>query len=369
MILHNYIYKEIAYKLFPICALLLLIFISKYYVGYLADAASGKISTQLVTTFLWLKIVASLPKMLPICLLISVILAFSRLVRDNELVIFHTSGAGRSFEYSSTLTFALVFSLFFSGLVFYLAPYAQERIAQLKEQAKRDSDITGITAGRFKEFSKGDRVVYVEGLSADRSAMSNVFLQVRELDKLGVLSSDIANFEWDDELGNRYIVFKDGRRYVGNPGEQDYQITEYEKYAVLVEQTDPAQSTYRDPKGIGSIELMNSNKPSYQAEFQWRISLVICCILLTMLAVLLNSLSWNDKQYTLIFIGLLIYIIYTNLLGISKTMLSRDQLSPFIGLWWVHVLMIGFLFILFVISNIKKRRRKYSYQEYTEHHS
>ncbi len=307
--------------------------------------------------------------MLPICLLISVILAFSRLVRDNELVIFHTSGAGRSFEYSSTLTFTLVFSLLFSGLVFYLAPYAEGRISELKEQAKRDSDITGITAGRFKEFSKGDRVVYVESLSADRSAMSNVFLQVRELKKLGVLSSDIANFEWDEELGNRYIVFKDGRRYVGNPGQQDYQITEYETYAVLIEKTDPEQSNHRDPKGIGTIELMNSDTPSYQAEFQWRVSLIICCILLSMLAVLLNSLSWNDKQYTLIFIGLLIYIIYTNLLGISKTMLSRDQLSPFLGLWWVHVLMIVFLFILFAISNIKKRRRKYSYQEYTEQRS
>ena len=363
MILHRYIYKEIASKLFPICGLLLLIFVSKYYVGYLADAASGKISTQLVTTFLWLKIIASLPKMLPICLLLSVILAFSRLVRDNELVIFHTSGAGRSFEFSSTLTFALVFSLFFSGLVLYLAPYAENRIAGLKQQAKRDSDITGITAGRFKEFSKGDRVVYVESLSADRDLMTNVFLQVRETDKLGVLASDSAKFEWDTDLGNRYILFQDGHRYVGKPGEQDYQITEYETYAVLVETSDPNEATALAPKAIPTKALMESNTPREKAELQWRISLILSCILLSMLAVVLNSISWNDKQYTLIFIGLLIYFIYSNLLGIAKTMLSRDQLSPVIGLWWVHALLVVFTIILFIAANFNPFRKSDSKQQ------
>lgn len=342
----------------PICGLLMLIFISKYYVGYLADAASGKISTQLVMTFLWLKIFASLPKLLPVCLFISVILAFSRLVRDNELVIFHSSGAGRSFEFSSTLTFALVFSALFSVLVLYLAPYAQGRIAELKEQAKRDSDITGITAGRFKEFSRGDRVVYVESLSADREFMTNVFLQVRELDKLGVLASDSANFEWNEEFGSRYIVFRDGRRYVGNPGEQDYQITEYQTYGVLIETPDPDADPATGPRGLSTKELMSSDNSSYQAELQWRISLILSCVLLSLLAVVLNSLSWNDKQYTLIFIGLLIYFIYSNLLGISKTMLSRDQLSPLVGLWWVHILLIIVMIVLFSLPNFKNKTIK-----------
>ncbi len=356
MILQRYIYKEILYKFFPICGLLLLIFISKYYVGYLAEAASGEISTQLVTTFLWLKIVASLPKMLPICLFISVILAFSRLVRDNELVIFHSSGVGRWFELSSAFRFALVFTLFFSLLVLYLAPYAQGRISELKAQAERDSDIIGISAGRFKEFSKGDRVVYVESLSPDRQSMEKVFLQVRQEDRLGVLASDTANFQWDEDFGNRYIVFHDGRRFVGNPGEQDYQITEYETYAVLIETSKLASAVSARPRALSTMILINSDQIPHQAELQWRISLILSCVLLSLLAVVLSGLTWNNKQYTLVFIGMLIYFIYSNLMGISKTMLSRDQISPFIGLWWVHIVLLVIIIIMYRLPGFRRAR-------------
>ena len=355
MILQRYIYKEISFKLLPICGLLLLIFISKYYVGYLADAASGKISTELVTTFLRLKILASLPKMIPICILIAVTLAFSRLVRDNELVIFHSAGVGRAFELKTTFKYSLFVAAVFAGLVLFLAPQAEDQITQLKQQAKKDSDITGITAGRFKEFSKGDRIVYVESLSADRKKMSKVFLQVREQTDLGVLSSDSARFEWDEDFGNRYIVFTDGKRYIGNPGQADYQITDYETYAVLVETSSANQQTSAGPKAMDIQQLMANEGAPYQAEIQWRISLIISCVLLSMLAVVLNSLSWNDKQYTLIFIGMLVYFIYSNLLGISKTMVSREQLSPLIGLWWVHLLLIAVMVALYYLAKHNRR--------------
>lgn len=358
LILQRYIYREILQKFLSIAGLLLLIFVSKYYVEYLADAASGKISTHLVFSFLWLKILATLPKMLPISLFLSVILAFSRLIRDNELVIFHSSGAGRPFEITTTLRFALVFTLFFSIIVLYFSPWAEKQIALLKSQAKQDSDITGITAGRFKEFSKGDRVVYIEGLSTDKQSMENIFLQVRQNNQLGVLTSDKAQFQWDDERGNRYIVFRDGQRYVGSPGMKDYQITDYESYAVLIETSSVEQESNVPPRTLSSSELLRSDQAAHQAELQWRVSLIISCLLLAMLGVILNSLSWTDKQYILILSGMLIYFIYSNLMGISRTLLGRAQLSSYIGLWWVHLLLIGLIVILYHWQTLKRLNKQ-----------
>ncbi len=358
MILQRYIYREILHKFFSIAGLLLLIFISKYYVEYLADAASGKISTHLVFSFLWLKILASLPKMLPICLFLAVILAFSRLIRDNELVIFHSSGLGRPFEIFTTIRFALIFMVFFSFVVLYFSPWAEKEIGILKDQAKQDSDITGITAGRFKEFSKGDRVVYIEGLSTDKQSMENIFLQVRQNDKLGVLTSDEAQFQWDKERGNRYIIFRDGRRYVGSPGMQDYQITEYESYAVLIESSRIEQVGGTPSRALSSIELFRSDLSSHQSEWQWRLSLIISCLLLAILAVILNGLSWNDKQYILVMIGMLIYFIYSNLLGISRTLLERAHLSSYVGLWWVHLLLIGLILLIYHLPALRRLKQK-----------
>jgi len=226
----------------------------------------------------------------------------------------------------------------------------------LKARAKQESDITGITAGRFKEFSKGDRVVYVKNISAGKESMENVFLQVRQDQKLGVLTSDSARYEFDDISGSRYILFENGRRYIGSPGMLDYEITEYRHYAVLIEQGDKASAQMR-LEATPSSELLGSNLPAYKAEFQWRLSFVIAALLLPLLAVVLSRLSIGENRYATLFIGILIFFIYSNFLSISKTLLKRDDLPSFVGLWWVHILLI-FIIVFFLKLHNKKLRHK-----------
>lgn len=357
MILQRYLYREIFQKFIAVAGMLLLIFISKYYIEYLADAAAGKISSHLVFEMLSLKIISVLPRMLPIALFLGVILAFARLNRDNELVIYHVSGAGVLFHLATAMRFALVFLFFFALITLFLAPWSEYKIGNIKEQARQDSDITGLSAGRFKEFSKGDRVVYMEKLSADKQSMENVFLQVRQNDRLGVLTSDRSRFHYDPESGHRYIVFEDGKRYVGSPGSLDYEITEYDAYAVLIE-TSGVQALTRSLDATDTTVLIRSRSPAHKAELQWRISLLILTMVLVACGVLLNNFARGDRQYMLIFIGILIYFIYSNLLGISKTLLKRDAISPWLGLWWVHVLIIGFALFMYYLPEIRKRLSK-----------
>ncbi len=363
MILQRYIHREIMQKFLSVVGLLLLIFISKYYVEYLADAAAGKISSHLVFEMLSLKILSVLPRILPIALFLSVILAFARFNRDNELVIYQVSGAGTPFHLQATLKFTFIFLVFFMVITLYLAPWSEHQIGQIKEQARQDSDITGLSAGRFKEFSKGDRVVYMEKMSADKQSMENVFLQVRQNDRLGVLTSDRSRFHFDEESGNRYILFEDGKRYVGSPGMLDYQITDYETYAVLIE-TSGVQALTRSLEATDTLVLLRSRSPAHHAELQWRISLLILTVVLVSCAVLLNNFVRGDRQYLLLFVGILIYFVYSNLLSISKTLLKRDVISAWLGLWWVHLLVIGLVLLLYFLPVLKKLNRKDNKQQF-----
>ncbi|MEE9574464.1 MAG: LptF/LptG family permease, partial [Gammaproteobacteria bacterium] len=235
MILRRSIHLEILQRLFWLAGLLFLIYSSDRFVGYLADAAAGKISSSLVFEMLWLKLVSVLPRLLPVTIFLAVILTYSRLVSDNEMAIMFTTGM-RKLEQLKIVSLLIVPVCFVvAGVAFLLAPWAEVSLQKLKTQARQDADITGIAAGQFKEFSKGDRIVYVESLSGDKTAMENIFLQVRQHGRQGVLTSDRAVFELDEASGNRYIKFEDGRRYVGTPGALDYKITEYKTYAILLE--------------------------------------------------------------------------------------------------------------------------------------
>jgi lipopolysaccharide export LptBFGC system permease protein LptF len=52
---------------------------------------------------------------------------------------------------------------------------------------------------------------------------------------------------------------------------------------------------------------------------------------------------------------MLVYFIYSNLLGVSKSLLKRDEIPSLIGLWWVHALLIVGILILYYLPQIKRR--------------
>ncbi len=357
MILERYIYREILEKLLWIIGLLLLIVASNRFVGLLADAAEGELPGELVFQMLIMKMLASLPKLLPISLFISVSLALSRLSQDRELTIISGCGLAPNFQFKTVLKFASAFSVLVFVFGFIISPWAENGVGGLKGRAEQESDIAGIGAGQFKEFSKGDRIVYVENIVKGSGLMENVFLQVRQNQDLGVLRSKSAVYEFSRHTGSRYVAFQNGHRYVGKPGMLDYQITKYRTYAVLIEQSEQTQK-HNSLEAVPSLELVGSKRPKYKAELQWRLSYVFATLLLPLLAVALNTLSLRETRYIPLFTAILIYLIYSNLLGISKTLIKHGDMSAMIGMWWVHLLLVLTIVAIFKYPRLRFWQRR-----------
>ena len=357
MIIERYIHWEVLYRLLWIGALLLLIFTTNKFVDYLGDAAAGQIPAEYVLKLLWYRMLAMQTEVLPMLIFLAVILAFSRLNQDNELAVLAAAGIGKRQQLKIVIRFVFAYSLLVAFVAFIAAPWAKVNINQLKIQAWQEANITGLTEGKFKELRKGQSVVYIENLSEDKKSMRNIFLQIREEDKNNVVKSDSAHFDIDKNSGNRFIVFENGRRYLGQPGMQDYQITEYEKYAALIQLNDDkgeATSTETTP----TFQLLTSKNPKHRAELQWRISSVIICFLLAILAVLLNQYPFGQKPFTLLLFGILIYFIYNNLLSVSMTLLEKEHVPGYLGLWWVHALLILAIYIIYNYQTINQRRKQ-----------
>lgn len=354
MIIERYIYREILQRLFWIAGLLILILATHNFVQYLSDAASGKIPPDFVMKFLAFRMLAIQTELLPVVLFLSVILAFSRLNQANELDVMAAAGLGKMSLLKIVMKFTLVFTVLVAFVAFYAAPWAKSRIGQLKNEAWKVSNISGIVSGKFKELNAGKSVVYVQKLSDD-NIMQNVFLQLQDKNRNSVLRSSTAVFDVDEASGNRFVVFKNGKRYLGNPGMLDYQITEYETYGVLVS-NNKEQNIGISVDTLPTSMLLFSALPLQRAELQWRISSILICILLAILGVLLNQYPFGQKPFTLMLFGVLIYFIYNNLLTISKNLLEKDHISPFLGLWWVHSLLIITIVIIYKFPGIMRYR-------------
>ena len=357
MILERHIHREILEKAGWILGLLLLVLTSNRFVDYLADAASGKLPAELILQMLGMKVLFMLPTVLPIGIFLAVMLAMARMARDKELVVMYSAGLSGNFQMATVARLAGRYAMLVLVASFFLAPWAEGRVQELQDRADVESDVTGIAPGQFREFSKGDRIVYVERMAGAGALMEDVFLQVRERSRLGVLTSDRARFETDPRTGSRYARFENGRRYVGVPGALNYQVTEYHAYAVLLQQGAPG-TTADELEAIPTLNLLRQPSPAYLAELQWRLSAVIAALLLPLLGVAMNRFSFYEHRYAPVFVAVAIYFIYSNLLGISKTLCKRDQLPAIIGLWWVHLLMIGIVFLILQLPGLRRRLRQ-----------
>jgi len=341
--------------------LLILVLTSNRFVGFLADAAEGAIPGDLVFLMLAYKMLATLPNIFPVAILVAILLSFIRMANDRELLVMLASGISRRFQLETVFRFTMIFSVFVAIFTLFISPWAEREMEQLKEVARQRADIAGIRPGQFKEFNKGERIVYVQNPSADKLAMEDVFLYIKQdakkkkQTKQSVLTAESARFRNDRASGNRYVEFDSGRRYVFEDNKRNYQITEFGIYALLTDQTS-AQNTGLKTEALSTGELLKSDSPAHQAELQWRISLIISCLLLPILSVLLVQIhTREEKHYVPFIIAISIYLIYSNLLSIAQTLIRKDSVPSFIGVWWIHLFLIGVLWGLHYISSIKPR--------------
>ncbi|MBF8268932.1 MAG: LPS export ABC transporter permease LptF [Gammaproteobacteria bacterium] len=358
MILERYLHREVLEKLIWILGLLVLILTSHRFVDFLADAAAGRIPGDLILSMLLMKMLSLFPRLLPAAVFLAVILALTRLTGDKELLIMTGAGVSVTQQLLYVFKFAFSFAIFVFFVSYFVSPWAEDRVEWLKQRARQESDIAGLSSGRFKEFSSGGRVVYVQELSPDRQQMHNVFLQVREASRFGVLSSASARFHRDHATDSRYVLFENGHRYLGKPGQANYQITDYRTYAVLMEKGS-ITAEKRRPESIPSFELFSSDEPARIAEMQWRTSFIIATLLLPLFAVLMNKFSFGDNRYVSLMVGILVYFVYSNLINISKTLLRREDIPAWIGIWWVHLLMALIIAVVYWLQvSVHRRGRR-----------
>lgn len=357
MILRRYIHREIAEKLGWVTGLLLLVIMSNRFVRYLADAAAGAFPADLVFQALLMKMLTTLPKLMPIAVFLAVLLGLSRLARDRELTAVSVAGGVRRVELVSIFQFALLFSLIVFATSFYISPWAAQNTQVLRTRAEVEAETIGIAAGKFNEMSEGEQVIYIEQSSSDRNRMENVFLQARQGQQTSLINSGSASYRNVEGSGGKFILFENGRRYTGSQDSLDYRITRYRTYAILVEQ-DNAESQYVKLESLPTAALMGSDSPKYAAELQWRLSFVISSLLLPVLALALSRYSFSEQKYFSAFVAVLIYIVYSNMLSIAKTLLKRDDIPGFVGLWWVHLLLVVMIVLVFQFPRLRLRWKK-----------
>lgn len=354
-ILDRYIFREIATTWLGVTLVLLMILLTNQFARVLGDVAKGKLPKNAAMDVIGLSAVQYLTILVPIGLFLSIMLALGRLYRDSEMPAMMACRVGPSGVYRPLTWLMVPLVLGVGWLAIDLGPRALISIDRIGAEARREADLASIEPGRFTIFGPDQAVVYGERVTPDGS-MENVFLQrIVEGGVVEVVVARRGEQVESDDPDVRLLVLHEGRRYEGVPGTPQFRVVEFAEHGIpyRLPSLDPPEPR---PRAMTVASLLRSTDPEHIAELQWRISVPLSTIILAILAVPLARSRPRAGRYGRLAIGLLVFIIYFNLLSAAKAWVEKGEVSPLLGLWWVHAaFLLGALGLLAAQNSVHRR--------------
>lgn len=353
-ILGRYLLRETLFSWIGVTGVLLLILLSSRFARFLGEAAEGKLPGGAVFELLGLAVINYLTVLIPVGLLFAIMLALGRLYRDSEMTALMACGGGPARVYRALAWFAGSLALVLLFLSLQVSPWAARQSLQVRQEAEQQADYSYFESGRFKSTADGDRVFYAEQVTDD-GKLRDVFLHAYA-DRGTVVVRAQSGQQWSDETGQRILELHDGRRYQGSPGSTEYDVVAFAAHGI-VQAPAASPSVARDqPELMSTSELWRAQSRRATAELQWRISVPLMVLVLTLLAVPLARTRPREGRYGRLMAAILVYILYSNLLGVARVWLERGRVPAEVGLWWVHLLFIAAGLVLLARQNNWPRR-------------
>ena len=351
----RYLWREFAYNLLAVTFVLWLIYVATRFARYLGLAALGILPGDVIFILMAYSSMGALTLLLPIACFLAIMLALGRMSSDSELVVMASCGMGTNRLLRNVLIFSGVIAIIVGILSLNVVPSMLAERAQLENQARITANTSGLIAGNFKESRNGDWVFYAQKLSdEDKNKMENIFISISREDQPSfVFRAKSGHFDIDPETNNRYLILEQGYRYEGEAGDKDFVILEFDAHSVLIEKGGAEKKKQR-LRATPTAELWQRGGDKNIAEVQWRLSAVIMTIILSCMAIRLAQTGPRKGRYSGLLFAILIYISYSNLLGITRAWVEDGIIPPWIGAVWVHLLMLIILVIMINWAKIKR---------------
>ena len=349
-ILDRYIFREIATTWLAVTMVLLLILLTNQFARVLGDVAKGNLPKNAAFDVIGMSAVQYLTILIPIGLFLATMLALGRLYRDSELPAMMACRVGPSGIYRPLIWLMVPLVLSVAWLSIEGSPRALTAVERIGAEARREADLASIEPGQFTVFGPDRAVVYGHSVTPE-GLMEKVFMQ-RQVEGGGieVVTSELGEMVESDDPDVRFLVLHDGRRYEGIPGTSEFRVIEFAEHGVPYHLPSLRAPTSK-PRSMTFSDLARSDDPELIAELQWRLGVPISTIILAILAVPLSRSQPRAGRYGRLAIGLLVFIIYLNMMSAAKAWVEQGTISPALGIWWVHGAMLTFAMMLLAVQN------------------
>ena len=316
-ILQRTLYRELLSTFLAVLIVLLLITFGSEVSRLLAKAVKGEIHADLVFQLLFLQIPRSLDVVVPLVTLIAVLLTFGRMHQDHEMVVMQSCGIQPSFFKKTVMWFALPVALFMSWSVLDLTPWSYQQQRVITDDSNSRSVFAGITAGKFNELPDNSGVIYAQEIN-ENGEMKQVWVKYTADENDLILTAEQGVFLRDEQGAT--LQLHNGWRY-GNMHDFAYaKPLEVQKFVLFegmlpelaLSQSKPRQAEKTLP------ELLASNDDRDVALLHSRLVTPLSIFVMALVALRLSKTGPRQGRFAKLFLALLIFIIYNQLVLAAK---------------------------------------------------
>jgi lipopolysaccharide export system permease protein len=210
--------------------------------------------------------------------------------------------------------------------------------------SEQQSALSVLAPRKFIELSDGS-LFYAED-SDEQQRFTGVSIFKTEAGQTSVINSRELREQPGASEQTMLMVMQDGiRNDIDHKSDESRQIT-FREYGVYIEKRDPGLPRL-GLRAVPTSKLWDSNSAAYTAELQWRITLALMVIVLGVVAVVMSRYQPRSARGSKLIVGIVFYMFYGQLIVTSKNGVAQQTITPEIGIWWVHVVVLISALIIF----------------------
>lgn len=345
MIIRRYLVKETLKTQGAILFILLLIFFSQKLIRILSSAISGDIPNDLIVPLLLLGVSNMIELILPLSLFLGVLVTFGRLYADSEMVAMYACGVKKRVTYQVVFYLCIMTCALTAINSIWFGPWSSLKQDELVENAKLNPSLAGLLAGQFQQTPDGNSVIYINNVN--KNSLDHVFiaqLNPKNNARPSIIIADKGTVGHDN-AGNQIITLEDANRYEGTASLKDFRISNFHNYLGIIKPkelvlTDEQEKT--DVEQMSLSQLHQSPRPKAQAEFFWRLTLILSVPLMAFLVIPLSISNPRQGKLAQILPALLLYLVYFLVVSSIKANAGKGRLDPAL---WFYIINSGYFLI------------------------
>lgn len=361
MIIPRYLTREVLQNTFAVTFVLLIIIMCGRFIKYLSEAAAGKIDASILLSIMAFRLPGFLELILPLGFFIALLLAYGRLYAEHEMTVLFACGMSRLQLLKYSFIPASVVAIVVSLLSLWLSPLGLQQAESLLSAEKAKNDFESLQPATFQPLQNDQLVSYSESIVDEGRQLNALFLANNPLntdDMPWVVRAETGRYIFNEQYQQRYLQLNDGIRYEGLPGQGRYREIQFDHFAQHIEPPVMDDQGYKRIDAVSTRNLLKQDSLAATAALQWRLSLPLIIVLVTLVGVPLSHTSPRKGRFNKLFPAIVLYLLYIVGLNSARGSIEEGKLAPEFGLWYVHGIVIGAAIILISWPGIMRRRYK-----------